>query len=181
VVTRDVFDALEGYVTIFHEFVHCMQWETCEPRLRQTLGIARQAQAENDVMWELHYPFPYADPQFAAAYGALLEASQEGDVVDAMWASRRRLRAALAPGDWEYMVWQEWKEGLARYLENRIRDRLGLLANHGGGAPPYDRVTFYEGGARLIAALGQDEPGLLHDLEALFYRLSRGTPPEAEG
>jgi hypothetical protein len=36
VVTPDVFDNREGYVTILHEFVHCYQYETCE----QTLKIA---------------------------------------------------------------------------------------------------------------------------------------------
>ncbi len=29
VVTPDVFDAPEAYVTILHEFVHCYQYETC--------------------------------------------------------------------------------------------------------------------------------------------------------
>jgi hypothetical protein len=96
-----------------------------------------------------------------------------------MQASRRRLRETLDPDDWEYMVWQEWKEGLARYIENRIRDRLKLQGNPGGQEPPFERVTFYEGGSRLIAALGRREPGLLQDIEALFHRLYGGAQPEA--
>ena len=43
VVTGDVFDSPDGYVTIFHEFVHCQQSEICEHELKQTLGIAREA------------------------------------------------------------------------------------------------------------------------------------------
>jgi hypothetical protein len=35
VVTGEVFDSLEGIVTIFHEFVHCQQFETCERELKQ--------------------------------------------------------------------------------------------------------------------------------------------------
>ena len=170
VVTGDVFDSLEGYVTVFHEFVHCRQWDTCEAALKQTLGIARQAQAEKDVMWEIHYPFPYADPRFVETYRALLNAPT--DDLGAIETHRRRMRALLDPSDWEYMVWQEWKEGLARYVENQIRARLGLPGNHGGGEPPFDRVAFYEGGSRLIAALERHEPGLRQDVEALFYRLS---------
>jgi hypothetical protein len=170
VVTGDVFDSTEGYATVFHEFVHCQQWEICEARLKQTLGIARQAKAENDVMWELNYPFPYDNPRFVETYAALLDAAQ-GRRLDDMQASRRRLRKTLDHGDWEYMVWQEWKEGLARYIENQIQGRLGLRENHGGQEPPFDRVAFYEGGSRLIAALGRHEPELLHDIEALFHRL----------
>ncbi|MGY4707297.1 hypothetical protein ACVNPS_06030 [Candidatus Bipolaricaulota sp. J31] len=29
VVSGEIFDSLEGYTTIFHEFMHCHQWETC--------------------------------------------------------------------------------------------------------------------------------------------------------
>jgi hypothetical protein len=179
VVTRDVFDSTEGYVTIFHEFVHCQQSDTCEAGLKQTLGIARRAQAENDMMWEINYPFAYADPRFVEAYLALLEASGEGRMDD-IQAGRRRLREILDQGDWEYMAWQEWKEGLARYIENQIQDRLGLPGNHGGGEPPLDRVAFYKGGSRLIAALGQHEPELLHDIEALFHRLLGSDQPWSE-
>lgn len=175
VVTGEVFDSLEGYVTIFHEFVHCQQWETCEARLKQSLGIARQAQAENDTMWEINYAFPYGDPRFVETYLALLSAG-EGRLED-IQASRRRLHKTLAPGDWEYMVWQEWKEGLARYIENQIRGWLKLRGNHGGQEPPFDRVTFYEGGSHQIAALGRHEPELLQDIEALFHRLYGGAQP----
>jgi len=177
VVTGDVFDSMEGYVMVFHEFVHCQQWETCEARLKQSLGIARQAQAENDVMWEINYAFPYGDPRFVETYLAFLDAAGEGRLDDVQ-ASRRRLHQTLDPGDWEYMVWQEWKEGLARYIENQIRNRLELRENHGGQDPPFDRVTFYEGGSRLIGTLGQHEPELLQDIEALFHRLYEGAPPE---
>ena len=152
-------------------FVHCQQMDTCEARLKQTLGIARRAQAENDLMWEIHYPFPYADPRFVETYLSLSDASGAGHI-DGIQASRRTLRETLDPGDWEYMVWQEWKEGLARTIENRIRQRLGLPGNHGGGEPPFDRAVFYEGGSRLIAALERHEPELLQEIERLFRRLS---------
>lgn len=172
VVSGEVFDSLAGYVTIWHEFVHCYQWETCESRLREGLEIARQAVARNDPMWELNYPFPYGDQGFIERYAAFLQAatSRPADIL----ACRARLQESLAPGDLEYMIWQEWKEGLARYIENRIRSRLGLEEHHGGREVPFNRVSFYEGGARLIAFLGQSEPGLLLDIEVLFARMRYG-------
>ena len=170
VVTADVFDNLDGYVTIFHEFVHCYQYQTCEDRLKATLSVARQAQAANDFMWEINYPFPYDAFDFVETYSAFLEAAarqQHALVRDC----RARLHDILRAEDFEYMIWQEWKEGLARHIENRIQQRLGLPENHGGGEPPFSRVAFYEGGARLIAL--QPEPAA--DIEALFHWIKQPT------
>ncbi len=61
VVTGDVFDALDGYVTIFHEFIHCQQAESAEQSLKQSLGVAGQAQNAGDFMGLTH-PFPCAAP-----------------------------------------------------------------------------------------------------------------------
>jgi len=52
VVTGDVFNTLDGYVTIFHEFIHCQQFERGEQTIKQRLEIARRAEANNDYMWE---------------------------------------------------------------------------------------------------------------------------------
>lgn len=74
---------------------------------------------------ELKRRLSIADPEdggFAmrfAAYVAALEVSH------------------LPPGSGEYLVWQEWKEGLARLMENRVRQRWRLPINRGGRTPPY--------------------------------------------
>lgn len=163
IVTADVFDTLDGYVTLFHEFVHCYQYQTGEDTLKATLSVARQAQAANDFMWEINYTFPYTAPDFVETYTAFVEAAarQQHDLIR---DCRARLRAILRVEDFEYMIWQEWKEGFARYIENRIQQRLGLAENHGGAEPPFSRVAFYEGGARLIASHSE----MAIDLEALF-------------
>jgi hypothetical protein len=170
VVTGEVFDTLEGYATILHEFVHCYQWQTCEQQLKQTLGVARQAECEQNMMWELTHPFPYTSDGFRATYQSCLQALEENDA-ERLAAARARLRRILTAHDYEYLVWQEWKEGLARYIENLVRRRWGLAENHGGLAQPFDRVTFYAGGARWIGALLAAEPSLAGDLVGLFGRL----------
>lgn len=164
VVTGDVFDTLDGYVTIFHEFVHCYQFQTCEEALKATLSVARQAQAANDFMWEINYQFPYDVFDFLETYATFLEAAAQGQH-DLLRDCRARLRNSLRTEDFEYMVWQEWKEGLARYIENRIKQHLSLPENHGGAGQPFSRVTFYEGGACLIAT----QPEQAADIEALFH------------
>jgi hypothetical protein len=167
VVTEDVFEETAGYVTIFHEFVHCQQFENGEQTVKQTLGLARKAEAANDYMWEINYPFPYSAPEFVLAYQSFLETQAPAEIM----AVRQRLRAILATDDYDYMVWQEWKEGLARFIENKMRQRLDLPENQGGRDQPFTRVSFYAGGAHFIQALDQQEPQLTADIERLFGRM----------
>jgi hypothetical protein len=172
VVTGEVFDDPAGYATIFHEFIHCAQMDTCEPKLKAGLQVARQAQAKNDFSWELNHPFPYQDEQYEEIYGLLLESAAAGDR-PAVSRCRAFLREVLNVEDFEYMVWQEWKEGFARYIENLVRESLGLEKHSGSDEPPFDRVTFYEGGARLIELLVSEESEITNDIEMLFWRLAR--------
>jgi len=170
VVTGEVFDTLDGYVTIFHEFVHCHQASTCELKLKQSLEVARQAMAAGDYRWEIEHPFPYNNPDFVETYAALLQAADANSAEEVL-RTHRRLGRFLQPLDFEYLTWQEWKEGLARLIENRLQWRFNLLENHYGREQPYHRITLYEGGAGLIAALIKDKPELYHDLEKLFWSI----------
>lgn len=170
VVTEEVFDSLDGYVTIFHEFVHCCQFETCEPAIKSQLAIAQKAQAENDPMWEINTPFPYGNQGFIDAYTRLGRALTRHDLPSVI-ETRAALRVTLAPMDYEYMLWQEWKEGFARWLENRMQAALNLSLNLGGGHEPFTRVSFYAHGAALIDLLAEGDPALVNDLERLFHQL----------
>ncbi|MGB3863722.1 MAG: hypothetical protein WBE11_09550 [Candidatus Aminicenantaceae bacterium] len=172
VVSGDVFDDLSGYVMIFHEFVHCAQADCCEHKLKSGLSVAQQAQAANDYMWELNFPFPYEDSDFSEIYSLFLAAASEGEA-DKVLRCRTFLREVLNTPDYEYMVWEEWKEGFSRLIENRIKKKLELEENHGGIDPPYNRVTFYEGGARYISILFEKDNSLEKDIEALFFRMLR--------
>lgn len=197
VVTEDIFSEPGGYITIFHEFVHCYQFHTVEPRLRQTLSIARRARERQDFMWEINYPFPYRDEQFEAHYSAFLQAlaaesewaahephagegeaaahkrrAEEGAEPTRDVAARRQaVKDILAADDLEYMVWQEWKEGFARYIENELQAHFGLPVNTRGEEPPFSRVSFYAGGAAYIRYIARREPELISNLEALFSRI----------
>jgi hypothetical protein len=170
VVTGEVFDKLEGYVTIFHEFVHCHQAATCEQKLKQSLEVARRAMAVRNYMWEIEYPFPYSSPDFIETYAALLQAVDANQGEEALRV-HQTLRKFLLPLDFEYLTWQEWKEGFARLIENRLQWQFNLLENHYGREQPYHRITLYEGGAGVIDALSQAAPDLYTDLEKLFWTI----------
>jgi hypothetical protein len=167
VVSGEVFDSLDGYVTIFHEFVHCHQFLTCEPRLKERLSVYRRAMEKKDFMWELQHPFPYSDPIIQRAYERLLRALDSGREVEVL-ESRAELRRTLPEVDYEYMVWQEWKEGLARYIENRIRLLLGLDKNRGGRQEDLNRISFYAGGEGIIHFLANRDEKVPLDIEKTF-------------
>ena len=171
VVTPEVFEKPAGYVTILHEFVHCYQYETCEQALKLKLDVARQASEGGDVMWEIAYPFPYQAVAFTRAYAGFLRAVSDCDAPEIL-RMRGDLRAYLGLHDYEYLVWQEWKEGFARWVENRVQRKLGLAENKLGLQPPYSRVSFYAGGAALIDCLFTQDPSLVGDLRGLFHQIS---------
>jgi hypothetical protein len=170
VVTPDVFESRGGYVTIFHKFVHCYQYETCEQDLKMGLDVARQAQEVGDPMWEIQHPFPYQAESFIQPYTQFLQAAEKADP-DRLIQARVALQTYLGVHDFEYMVWQEWKEGFARWVENRLKLLLGIPENLGGRQKPYSRVTFYAGGAAWIEFLSKQDPKIVEDLQALFSQM----------
>lgn len=171
VITPEIFDSMEGYVIILHEFVHCYQFETCEQRLKMTLDVARRAQETGNSMWEIEYPFPYKALDFIRPYTEFMASAQAHDG-QTIKKSRKQLRAYLGLHDFEYMVWQEWKEGLARWVENRVKGHLGLPTSTKGIKEPYSRVTFYAGGDAYIDYLAMEDPPIVNDIARLFATMA---------
>jgi len=168
VITPDAFDNTEGFVSLFHEFVHCFQAENYEQELKTELQVAREAMEKGDFMWELEHPFPYEKHEFAELYSQWLQPDLD---MEERWEIRSRLKEALDSKDYEYMIWQEWKEGFARYIENEIRNQVGLPENRGGKEQPFSRVSFYAGGEIYVRFLLEQDPSVETDLAALFQRM----------
>jgi hypothetical protein len=83
----------------------------------------------------------------------------------------RDMKTYLSETEYEYMIWQEWKEGFARYVENLIRDKLKMERNSNVLTPPFERHHFYEIGSRYIEMLVKEESDLNNDMEKLFYKM----------
>jgi hypothetical protein len=172
VVTGEVFDSMDGYAIIFHEFIHCAEFYTIEPALKENLQIYKTAMARKDWMWELNYQFPYSKKEFSEAYASFLSALKE-NAPEKINESRKTLRQMLSPDEYSYMTWVEWKEGFARWAENKVRDKFKIEENHAGGAEPFDRVAFYEGGSRLIEFLFNSIPQIAGDPEKLYESIKK--------
>ncbi|MEM0024657.1 MAG: hypothetical protein QXF90_08320 [Thermofilaceae archaeon] len=161
---------LESIVSVLHEFVHCYQWECCEEKLKSNLTVAREEVEAGNYSWELNYPFPYTDDHFVELYSRFLDTNAEE-----ILTIRKELKEYLSHKDYEYMVWQEWKEGFARYIENVIRKVLQLKENNSGREKPFTRITFYVGGEKMVKWLQSRDPGIILDIEKLFCKISGET------
>jgi hypothetical protein len=105
-------------------------------------------------------------------YRRFIHALTIGDE-EAIWLNRKALQSMLSPFDYQYMVWQEWKEGFALYIENKLRQQLGIEYNQVGRSGALSRLSFYAGGEAYIKHLVTKCPSLNKDLEALFYKMEK--------
>ena len=169
VLSADTFDSIEGYVVAFHEFVHCYQ-QVYEGDLKKNLEVYQEAMNKNDPMWEINHPFPYEDEIFTEKTNELetFFNKEDGHGIHNYYAYMKNY---LHPSDYEYMIWQQWKEGYARYIENNVRATFGLEKISREITEPYNRVSFYEIGSRTIDFIMQNENNLANNLEKLFHRM----------
>jgi hypothetical protein len=173
VVTPAIFERPDWTVMLLHEFVHCYQSKVGVNDLRYRLTICKEEEARGHVTWEIDHLFPFTEEAFVAAYLSFLEALAQNDP-ERVRQIRRDLKQLLPLREYEYMVWEEWVEGFARWNENRLRDYLGLSYIDVGAAPPFNRVTFYVGGAAYIDLLVRRHPEMAVDLTALFEAMVAG-------
>ncbi len=160
-------------IIVFHEFVHCYQFNTCEQGIKKSLKVYREATAKQNWMWELNYGFPYNNKQVAKTYLAMIKAADKGNP-ERVRTLRRELQALISEQDWEYLTWQEFKEGTARYLENELNTKYGYKKSASSHKKPLNRVIFYEGGEKMIRLLAKDNPELPNNLPQLWIALNQG-------
>ena len=172
IVTSDVFDNEESYVDILHEFVHCAQAKDCEAELKGKLTISKMYNEKNDCMWEINHQFSYSSKSFHDLFSQYLDALSQCNY-SYVKDIRRQFKGMLDKHDVEYLLWQEWKEGFARFLENKLRDKLGLDENHYGNQSPYNRISFYESGSQLISLIERVEPSITGNLKDLFFQMEK--------
>ena len=167
IVTSGALQTIDGRVGILHEFVHCFQWRTCELALRSELPVLRAV--ESDPTLELNYPMDYACP----AIRQVLQSCVAGEPLDA-GIVLRSIAAALSQLDYQYFVWQTWKEGFARFIENLIRKQVGVQENIIGSDPEsVSRSSLYYLGEEIWKDLAREPPSV-EQMTAVFHKMMDG-------
>jgi hypothetical protein len=172
IITPTTLERSSSFATILHEFIHCCQFNSVEMQLKGKLEIYKEAMKMKDYSWEIMYPFPYDNPVFINYYNRYKEAL-ESDNLAAAKKLRSEIKEYLDPNDYEYMLWEEWKEGFARYVENKVRDKMGVKLNNYGSDEPYDRVAFYYSGELLISKIAGSDPQLPGDMGRLYEAMEK--------
>lgn len=170
VVSEDAIYELEKQVFIFHEFIHCYQYLNGETDIKTTLNIYKKYLNENNQMWEINHTFPYDDKDFAEKAVELTKHYEEKEnrkILDFY----EYMKTNLSIIDYEYLIWQEFKEGYARYIENTIRAFLGLALNDTAPQLPIERPIFYWTGSKHIDFILNTQGKTFKSLGELFELL----------
>jgi len=170
VIGKNILANSENYVFVFHEFVHCYQGETVENDIKSNLTISKEEMEKQNYSWEINYPFPYNDDYFINKTEELSDYLTNGSYENVV-NYHNDMRTYLKETEFEYMIWQEWKEGFARYVENLIRKELGSPLNTTISRQPFDRVHFYDIGSKYIEKLIEKDRRLNNDIENLFQKM----------
>jgi len=170
IISKNTLENQNYYISIFHEFVHCFQMENGEFDIRKELTIEKQEIAKNNYSWEINFPFPYNNNYFIKNTMELSDYFINGNY-DKVITYHKNMKTYLKEIDFEYMIWQEWKEGYARYIENLIRKELGLQMNTNSLRKPFNRVHFYEIGSKYIEMLIKNDEELNNNIVKLFNKM----------
>ena len=161
IITEDVFDEPNGYAVVFHEFIHCQQYEICENRLKQRLSVYKQALLEKNYMWELNYNFPYNSEEFISY------CNTENNLLQFLTEKRKLIKDSLGSANYEYMTWQEWKRSFTEYIETKIIE-ITVKNVEQSDSLSMSRVCLYKTGARFIGALKTKYHNCDENIESLF-------------
>ncbi len=169
IVTPSCLEESNFFATILHEFVHCYQSRTCEEDLKTKLRIYQRATGTQDYMWEINHPFPYESPDYLKLLQEITRYDFD-EIMDAMSI----LSAKLEAYDYEYMIWQFWKEGFARYIENQVLRMNEIEENNSGkDLECPNRTSLYFVGDRIWRQLELWDTKLIDDIEKVFPILER--------
>lgn len=117
----------EWVVTALHEHFHQLQYT--RPGYYDGVAALDLAGGDETGMWQLTYPYPYADTTVAARFRTYADAlnravrlGDDAEAVAAYHAARTALRAAASEADDRYLAFQLWQEGVARYTEYAVAE-----------------------------------------------------------
>ena len=172
VISKNMLGDTGNNILVLHEFVHCFQLENGAVEIRNGLSIQKQEMVKKNYTWEIDFPFPYKNKYFIDRTMILSDYLRNGKYkYNDFVIYRNCMRTYLHKDEYEYIIWQAWKEGFARYVENLIRKELGLRINANILIPPYNRVALFEIGCKYIETLIKMDGELNDNIVELFTKM----------
>lgn len=117
-------------LTALHEHFH--QFQSSQPDYYASVNALGLSGGDQTGQWMLNYPFPYESPDVAdrfdewslALHNVLQQAGtpEFEESLASYFEKRTLLREALDENDYQYMSFQIWQEGVARYTEYKIAE-----------------------------------------------------------
>ena len=156
-------------VTLLHEHFH--QLQDSQPNFFKETEALNLSGGDQTGMWMLNFPFPYTTPQVSRQVSVmsrlLVDAlkANDKDLFSAKLTSyleaRATLKNMLTADEYKYLSFQLWKEGIARYTEDRVA--RWAAANH----QPSREFRELKDFTSFAATADQVRAGILHELSTL--------------
>jgi hypothetical protein len=172
-------------ITLLHEHFH--QLQDSQPNYFKDTEALNLSGGDQTGMWMLNYPFPYTSAnvsqQFSVLARLLVEAMEAKTQVlfssklTSYLEARQELKKMLSADEYKYLSFQLWKEGLARYTEDRVAH--WAASNYQPSRAFQDLKDF----TTFAAAAKQVRAGIVRELSTLklenykrvaFYPLGAG-------
>jgi hypothetical protein len=123
---------MDWIITIVHEHFHQLQYS--QPDYYEAVNALDLAGGDETGMWMLNYKFPYDNSEISEQYKKLIQSAKETYLSDKTsefnsnlkkyLAEREIFKRLLSEKDYSYFSFQLWQEGLARYTEIKIAEKI---------------------------------------------------------
>ncbi len=165
-------------LTLLHEHFHQLQYSS--PGYYEKAAALGLSGGDQTGMWMLNYDFPYQDPAVQKAVAALAQGlgraiaahgtAEFAGALAQVQRDWRALRQTLPADDYRYFQFQVWQEGVARYVEIQIGERVARERFNFDCAMPMklDLESHVDGMVRELRE-GLREAALDRDRRVAFY------------
>lgn len=163
VLGKNIIKSKYSMIYLFHEFVHCYQYENYEIIIKKDLNL------DDDKIFYLMNNFKYNNIYFYEYYQQALMYLKQNNIKESI-KIKQKLFGKLTLDKIKFITFLEWKEGYARFYENFIRENLNIKKNNYYNHPVLDTTIIYEYGSEYFR---QTCTSIETDLYHGYKRLSK--------
>ena len=119
-------------ITLLHEHFH--QYQFSHPDYYKSVDELELSGGDQTGMWQLNYPFPYANEKIIEQYKSFttalfnvvsnIDKKRFNSYFKKYVKQRTKFKSLLNPADYRYLSFQIWQEGIARHTEYKFLKEL---------------------------------------------------------